>query len=71
MTRIAERVPILLSATALLSGAILFGAAVTYTYQNSIVYAACHVVCDAEDPDDCSSSCPCHDPTNLCTDPDR
>jgi hypothetical protein len=66
MSRIVERVPMLLSAATLLTGAIVFGAAATYTYNESVVYAACNVACDAEDPDDCDPSCPCNDPIMFC-----
>lgn len=66
MSRIAQRVPMLLSGTALLAGALTFGAVTTYYYKDSVVRADCDVSCDAEDPDDCSTDCPCHDPTTNC-----
>ena len=67
MSKIVERVPMLLSASALLMGAMVFGAA-TIRAVNTTVEAACTSLCDAEDADDCSSGCHCNDPSAQCED---
>jgi len=64
MGKIRERVPMLVSAGTLLTGAMLFGAvsAQLIDQTTTTVYATCAgLPCDAEDPDDCSSNCTCND----------
>lgn len=74
MGRIRDRVPMLMSAGTLLTGAMLFGAAsaqlidrATTVYASAGVPPACQgLPCDAEDPDDCGSNCFCNDGVSTC-----
>lgn len=75
MGRIRDRVPMLVSAGTLLTGAMLFGAAsaqlidrATTVYASGVVPPpACQgLPCDAEDPDDCGGSCFCNDGVTTC-----
>jgi hypothetical protein len=70
----------MLSGTAMLVGAMAFGAACHYSYRELVVtaYAASEIEacsdlpCDAEDPDDCGgppNNCVCNEPTGICVDP--
>lgn len=64
MSKITENVPLPMAAGALLVGAMLFGASLTYAYGqvSTVAYAnACGDRCDAEDPDDCGDECHCVD----------
>lgn len=71
MSRIVERIPLLMSAGTLLAGAMLFAASANYTSRQltGVVFAAeegCQFGCDAEDSDDCPSGCKCNDPSRTC-----
>jgi hypothetical protein len=74
MGKIHERLPVLLSAGTLLTGAMLFGASLSYTYSslNGVVYAnACEELnCNPDDPDDCpGEDCNCNDDLGMCRQP--